>query len=146
MDAVVKPRRRRKWPYLLLILVLGCAGYTWVVLHWSYSEGERVGILQKLSRKGYVCKTAEGELALYVVSGMAPQIWNFTVRDPDAAKRLNELLGDRIRIHYTEHVGIPSSCFGDTRYYVDSASLVAVPAPVTTAPLPASAPAPVQNP
>ena len=57
MDAAVKPRRRRKWPYLLLILVLGFAAYTWFVLHWSYSEGERVGVLQKLSRKGYVCKT-----------------------------------------------------------------------------------------
>jgi len=79
MDAVAaKPRRRRRWPYLVLILLLGFAAYTAFVLTWSYSEGERVGVIQKLSRKGYVCKTSEGELALYLVAGMAPQIWPFT--------------------------------------------------------------------
>jgi hypothetical protein len=146
MDAEVKPRRRRKWPYLLLILLLGFAGYTWVVLHWAYSEGERVGVLQKLSRKGYLCKTSEGELAMYVVSGLAPQIWEFTVRDPDVARRLNDLLGERVRLHYTEHIGIPSSCFGDTRYYVENASQVGSTSPMATAPLPPAAPAPVQTP
>jgi hypothetical protein len=147
MDAPLKTRRRRRWPYLLLILILGFSAYTWVVLHWSYSDGERVGILQKLSHKGYVCKTSEGELALYVIAGMAPQIWAFTVRDPDVARRLNGLLGERIRLHYTEHVGVPSSCFGDTRYYVDNASRVGAVAMPGGPPLaPAAAPAPVQNP
>ena len=146
MDAAVKPRRRRRWPYLLLMLLLGFAAYTWFVLWWSYSEGERVGILQKLSRKGYVCKTSEGELALYVISGMAPQIWTFTVRDAEVARRLDAMLGERIRLHYTEHVGIPSSCFGDTHYYVDNALQVSPAAPMPTAPLPAAAPAPAQTP
>ena len=151
MDAVVKPRRRRKWPYLVLILLLGFAAYTAFVLAWSYSDGERVGVIQKLSRKGYVCKTSEGELALYLVAGMAPQIWNFTIRDPQVARQLDGMLGERVRLHYTEHKGVPSSCFGDTPYYVDGVVQIAAaigapgatmpPAPMSAAPVP-SAPVP----
>lgn len=146
MDAAVKPRRRRRWPYLLLILVLGFAAYTWVVLHWSYSEGERVGVLQKLSRKGYICKTDEGELALYLVSGMEPQIWYFTVRNAQVEQELNALLGERIRLHYTEHQGLPSNCFGDTRYFVDAASAVTTAAPIPASPTAPAAPAPPSTP
>lgn len=116
MDAVAaKPRRRRRWPYLVLILLLGFAAYTAFVLTWSYSEGERVGVIQKLSRKGYVCKTSEGELALYLVAGMAPQIWTFTIRDAQVKRQLDSMLGERVRLHYTEHKGIPSSCLATRR-------------------------------
>jgi hypothetical protein len=130
---------------LVLILLLGFAAYTAFVLRWSYSDGERVGVLQKLSHKGFVCKTSEGELAMYVVAGMAPQIWNFTVRDAHVAERLRAMLGERIRLHYTEHMGVPSSCFGDTSYYVDSATLIgaasSAPAiPAAPAPAPAATP------
>jgi hypothetical protein len=97
-------------------------GWTWFTLQWSYSDGERVGVLQKLSRKGWICKTYEGELALYVVSGMAPQIWSFSVRDAAVADQLNKLSGKRVRLHYTEHRGVPSNCFGDTGYFVDQGS------------------------
>ncbi len=148
MDAQLKPRRRRKWPYLVLILLLGFAAYTCFVLRWSYSDGERVGILQKLSHKGFVCKTSEGELALYVVAGMAPQIWSFTVRDAAVAKHLDSMLGERIRLHYTEHLGVPTNCFGDTSYYVDSASEVgsrtATPGPLEPA-APVTGLPPTQN-
>jgi hypothetical protein len=113
-------RRRRRWPWILLLLIIGGAwAYSYLSLHWSYSEGERVGVLQKLSRKGWVCKTWEGELALYVVSGVAPQIWTFTVRDDQVAQQLNVALGKRVRLHYEEHRGVPSACFGDTQYFVD---------------------------
>ena len=132
-----KPGRHSHWwAYLVAILLLGFAGYTVLTLWWSYSEGERVGILQKLSRKGWVCKTYEGELALYVISGVAPQIWSFTVRDPAVARRLNETLGSRVRLHYTEHRGLPSSCFGDTGYFVDSVQAVDAPAPMPVSPGP----------
>jgi H+/Cl- antiporter ClcA len=114
-------RKRRVWPWMLLLLIVaGVVGYTYASLNWAYSDGERVGVLQKLSRKGWVCKTWEGELALYVVSGVAPQIWPFTVRDDQVAKNLNVSLGKRVRLHYDEHRGIPSNCFGDTQYFVDS--------------------------
>jgi len=118
----VKPKRavmRWLWSVIALLLLAGW-GYTELVLHWSYSEGERVGILQKVSTKGWICKTSEGELALYVVSGVAPQIWEFTVRDEAVAKQLETHLGERVRLHYTEHRGIPSSCFGDTSYFVNA--------------------------
>ena len=95
------------------------AGYTWFTLTWSYSDGERVGVLQKLSRKGWLCKTYEGEIAMYVVGGLAPQIFAFTVRERKVAEDLNHSLGKRVRLHYDEHRGIPSSCFGDTTYFVD---------------------------
>jgi len=135
MDKVNRTRRRR-WPWLLVILLLGLLAYTPLTLWWAYSDGYRVGILQKLSRKGWVCKTTEGELALYVISGVTPQIFDFTVRDPAVASRLDGLLGERVRLHYTEHRGLPTSCFGDTRYFVDSAALVQAPAAMPASPGP----------
>ena len=141
----VVPRRRRRWPQLLVVLAALFAGYTLLTLWWSYSEGERVGVLQKLSRKGWVCKTYEGELALYVVSGMAPQIWTFTVRDPKVAAQLNHVLGERVRLHYSEHRGLPTSCFGDTGYFVDSAQTVNPPAPMPVSPGPGVVAAPPQT-
>ena len=146
METATKARRRRKWPYLLLIVLLGFAGYTAFVLWWSYSEGERVGILQKLSNKGWVCKTSEGELALYIVSGVAPQIWSFTVRDPAVAQRINTMLGERVRLHYHEHLGIPTSCFGDTPYFVDRVEPVEQPVPMPATPGPAAAATPLPSP
>ena len=104
---------------LVLLLAAGAAGWSWLSLHWSYSEGERAGILQKFSRKGWVCKTDEGELALYIVAGVAPQIWEFTVRDKSVVEQMYRNVGQRVQLHYTEHKGVPSSCFGDTRYFVD---------------------------
>ena len=120
------PRRRRWWPWMfLLVLMAGAAGYIALTLSWSYSDGERVGVLQKFSRKGWVCKTYEGELAMYVVSGVAPQIWSFTVRDARVAANMNANIGKRVRLHYNEHRGVPSSCFGETQYFVDGGAEVA---------------------
>jgi len=119
---------------LLLVVVLGLGAWTAATLWWSYSEGERVGVLQKLSRKGWICKTYEGELAQYVVGGIAPQIWDFSVRDPEVARRLNAALGERVRLHYSEHRGIPTRCFGDTNYFVDRVAEVGNAAPMPGAP------------
>lgn len=99
----------------ILLLVL----YTWITLHWSYSEGERAGILQKFSRRGWIFKTWEGELAMTTVPGVAPVLWTFSVRDDAAAGRLREGIGRRVVLHYTEHRGVPTSWFGDTNYFVD---------------------------
>jgi hypothetical protein len=136
MEATADKKRRRRWPYLLAIVLLGLIAYTPAMLWWSYSEGERVGILQKLSHKGWVCKTYEGELALYIISGVTPQIFSFTVRDAAVARRLNVLLGERVRLHYSEHRGLPTSCFGDTRYFVDSVQTVDAPVPMPPSPGP----------
>ena len=109
---------------LLLVVILLGAGWTWFTLSWSYSDGDRGGVLQKFSRKGWVCKTDEGELWQSVVANVAPDIWYFTVRDERVARQLDSLVGKNVRLHYTEHRGIPTSCFGDTNYFVDSVAVV----------------------
>jgi len=121
---------------VLLVLLLGggAALWTWLTLNWAYSDGERAGILQKFSRKGWLCKTQEGELAQYVVAGVSPQIWLFSVRDPAVAAELKKAVGERVQLHYTEHRGIPTSCFGETRYFVDGVRLKEAAAPAATAP------------
>jgi len=108
---------------VVLGLIVGTA-YTWFTLSWHYSEGERAGVLQKFSSKGWLCKTYEGELALYVVGGVAPQIWYFSVRDESAAEQLRQVVGQKVQLHYTEHRGVPSSCFADTPYFVDRMSVI----------------------
>ncbi len=121
----VRPRRGLKLLLLTItVLVLGAVLYTGFLLSWSYSEGERVGILQKSSRKGWICKTWEGELAQYVVGGVAPLIWEFSVRDAAVAAALEAATGQRVRLHFTEHPGLPSSCFGETSYFVDRVEIL----------------------
>ena len=122
--AAPPPRRRSRVPLILAVLLLApivfLALYTFMALNWSYSDGDRSGYLQKFSRKGWICKTYEGELAMSTVPGVAPTIWTFSVRDRAVAGRMNEALGQKVVLHYTEHRGVPSSCFGTTNYYVDS--------------------------
>jgi hypothetical protein len=120
------PRGRGLRALLVLIIVVaaGIAAWSWVSLNWSYADGERAGVLQKFSHKGWICKTDEGELALFIVAGVAPQIWNFTVRDPGVVAQMNRNVGRHVQLHYTEHKGLPSSCFGDTRYFVDRVAVV----------------------
>jgi len=110
------------------------------MLWWSYSDGERAGVLQKFSERGWVCKTYEGELALYVVAGVAPTIWNFSVRDAAVAAELGKHVGQNVRLHYREHRGLPTNCFGETDYFVDRLEVIG-PTPLA-APVPAQAVAP----
>ena len=117
--------RPRRWLLRLgigvpLVLILGGAAWTWATLNWAYSEGERAGILQKFSHKGWICKTYEGELALYIVGGVAPEIWYFSTRDPELAKQLANNVGRQIRVHYTEHRGVPGNCFAETPHFAES--------------------------
>jgi hypothetical protein len=97
--------------------------YTAIVLHWSYSEGERAGYLQKLSRKGWLCKTWEGEILLSSMPGAIPERFAFTVRDEAVVKQLQAAMGQRVQLSYTQHVGLPSSCFGETGYFVEKAAV-----------------------
>jgi hypothetical protein len=126
-DEMAVRRGGRFGRILLIVLVLAVllvALWSWFALSWSYSEGERAGVLQKFSKKGWICKTYEGELALYVVSGVAPQIWYFSTRDEALAKQLSGAVGEQIRVHYTEHRGVPTSCFAETPYFAESFSKV----------------------
>ena len=98
--------------------VIIVAGYFWLVLNWNYSTGERAGWVQKFSKKGWFCKTWEGEMAMVSMPGAVPEKFYFTVRDDGVADDINKVMGKRVSLHYEEKVGLPTSCFGETRHYV----------------------------
>jgi hypothetical protein len=118
----------------IIAAVLGFAAFTWLTLHWSYSDGERAGLLQKFSRRGWICKTYEGEMVLATVATVNAEKFLFTVRDADIAKQLTGYIGDHITVHYEQRKWIPTSCFGDTEYFVTSVQreTSAQPQPPTT--------------
>jgi hypothetical protein len=109
---------RKGLPITLLAIAALFAVYVPLVLYWNYSTGERAGWVQKLSRKGWLCKTWEGELALVTVPGAVPEKFFFTVQDDAVAEQINELMGQRVALYYEEKVGIPTACFGETRHWV----------------------------
>jgi hypothetical protein len=102
---------------LLLVAAL-IAAYFWIALSWSYAAGERAGWVQKFSRKGWICKTWEGEMAMVAMPGSMTEKFFFTVQDDTAAQDINRLMGRRVTLHYEQKVGLPTTCFGETRYYV----------------------------
>jgi hypothetical protein len=107
-----------------LALVVVIAGYALVILFFSYSSGERAGWVQKLSSKGWLCKTWEGEMAMVSMPGTTTEKFYFTVWDDDVAAQINKVMGKRVSLHYEEKVGIPTRCFGETRYYVTKVNVV----------------------
>ncbi|MER3525106.1 MAG: hypothetical protein C4326_13930 [Ignavibacteria bacterium] len=121
-------RKKSRWKFwlftvLLTPLVLFVA-YTWFVLTWSYSSGERAGYVQKLSKKGFLVKTWEGELAMVSIPGTLPEIFRFTVRTDSVAAKINASLGKRVRLHYEQHIGVPTTLFGETEYFVTNVEVV----------------------
>ncbi len=105
-----------------VLLVVGFALYTYASLNFSYGKGERVGFVQKLSKKGWICKTNEGELAMVNMAGQPAEKFYFTVRDDAVAQKIESFAGHRVALQYEEHKGVPSSCFGETQYYVIDAN------------------------
>ena len=105
---------------VLVALLAVVALYFTAALKWSYSTGERAGWVQKLSKKGWVCKTWEGELAMISMPGAAPEKFYFTIFDDDVAQKVTAAMGKRVSLHYEEKVGLPTTCFGETRHYVTS--------------------------
>lgn len=137
---------------LLAALILLVSAWFWAALSWSYSTGERAGWVQKLSHKGWICKTWEGELALVSLPGSAVEKFYFTVRDDTVAQQIMKAMGKRVSLHYEEKVGLPTSCFGETRHFVTKVEIasdiplatgVSVPAGAASGPAatPASPPA-----
>jgi hypothetical protein len=141
----------------LLVLVLLVAAYFWLALQWSYSSGERAGWVQKFSKKGWVCKTWEGELALVSLPGSSVEKFYFTVHDEATARDVAAATGKRVTLHYEEKVGLPTTCFGETRHFVTKVTattdipigpgvVVPTPAPAASAPpVPALPPAPAAS-
>lgn len=107
----------------LVVLALLVAAWLTAAWKWSYSTGERAGWVQKLSNKGWLCKTWEGELALVSLPGSTAEKFNFTVHDDAVAQQITKVIGKRVALHYEEKVGLPTSCFGETRHFVTGVTL-----------------------
>ena len=124
------PQKRKKfrwklWLFMIFFVpVLFFAAYTWFVLNWSYSSGERAGYVQKFSKKGFIAKTWEGELALISFPGTLPEIFRFTVPSDEVAARINASMGKRVKLHYEQHIGLPSRIFGESEYFVNKIEIV----------------------
>jgi hypothetical protein len=123
MDLKETGAKAKKWGIRVVVIgvlvaVVGFGIYTMATLNFAYSKGERVGFVQKLSKKGWVCKTNEGELAMVNMAGQSAEMFYFTVRDDALVQQIESFAGHRVSIEYEEHKGIPSSCFGDTPYFV----------------------------
>ena len=132
---------------VVVAALLAIAGYFWAVLTWSYSSGERAGWVQKFSRKGWICKTWEGELAMVSMPGATPEKFHFTTWDDVVAARINEVMGRRVALHYEEKMGLPTACFGETRHFVKQVKLIEdTPAPMLLPSNPGSSAAPLAPP
>jgi hypothetical protein len=117
-----------KWFLIIGVLpALVIAAYTWIVLSWSFSAGERAGYVQKLSKKGWLCKTWEGEMALVSMPGTVAEKFLFTVPHDAIARQINDSIGARVALTYEQHIGIPSTCFGETGYFVTAVKVVQEP-------------------
>ncbi|HTF33343.1 MAG TPA: hypothetical protein VK714_06520 [Myxococcota bacterium] len=114
-----------KWAVGILVAIAVLFwGYTWLVLHWSYSKGERAGYVQKLSKKGWICKTWEGEMALVSMPGTVAEKFYFTVPTDSIADEINRSMGRRVSLTYEQHIGIPTSCFAETQYFISKVAPV----------------------
>lgn len=121
-------KHRRRWPWVLAAVVLSplmvLAVWIVVALNYSYSSGNRAGYVQKFSRKGWVCKTWEGELAMVNVPGALQERWQFSVRNDSIADLIGHSMGRRVSLTYDQHGGLPTSCFGETPYFVTGVHLL----------------------
>ncbi len=110
---------------LVVLLAAGAVvAYTWAALTWNYAEGDRVGYVQKLSKKGWLCKTWEGELAMVTMPGSVPEKFYFSIRSDAIAAQLNKTLGKKVTLKYRQHLGVPTSCFGETEYFISDVAVV----------------------
>ena len=137
--------RGRRWGLLALATIVLIPGllfalWSFITLSMSYSTGDRAGYVQKFSKKGWICKTWEGELAMSTVPGSMPQIFTFSVRDDRVAQQIQEIMrtqDGRVSLTYEEKKGVPTSCFGETDYFVTEARPIGPPAGTAPAQTPA---------
>jgi len=109
---------------IVVLPALLFVAYTWAVINWSFSVGERAGYVQKLSKKGWFCKTWEGEMVLVSMPGTVAEKFPFTVRSDAIARQINDSIGAKVALTYEQHVGIPTTCFGETGYFVTAVKVV----------------------
>ncbi len=109
---------------VVALAIIGFSGYVWVALHWSFSKGDRVGYIQKISQKGWVVKTWEGELQMMPVPGAVPEKFVFSVREDAIAEKINSVVGKKVSLSYEQHKGVPTNFFGETEYFVTNVKVV----------------------
>lgn len=102
------------------MLVVGILYMVWC--NWTYSQGTRTGVLIKISQKGYVFKTEEGQLNLGGFStgesdGLIGNIWNFSMKDESIYRELEKLEGKKVTLKYKE-INKSMPWQGDTNYFV----------------------------
>ena len=103
---------------LVLTVLIAAGAYLLFAYHFTYSKGESVGYVQKLSYKGWVCKSWEGEQVRALASMPAvPEKFPFTVRDAAVADQINSHIGQKVVMEYEQHKGLPS-CFGETEHFI----------------------------
>ncbi len=127
------PQVIRRHPLIITLVVLIALPllvftlWAGVTLNYTYSSGDRAGFLQKISKRGWLCKTWEGELQLSAIPGSQPEKFLFTTRSDSLATVMQKLSGQRVVLDYKQHVGVPGTCFGDTEYFVTGVRPVAGP-------------------
>ena len=138
----------KRWIWIISLTVAALlAVYIIVEVYWSYSTGERAGWIQKFSRKGWLCKTWEGEMAMVTMPATVPEKWAFTVWDERVVAQINQTMGKRVALTYQQKKGLPTSCFGDTEYWVTGVrELSDVPLVPDAAPAAPAVPTPVPAP
>ena len=108
--------------FFIILLLLAGIGFWWKYFY-TYSDGFRSGLLQKLSHKGNVMKTYEGELVMSSISStnnvaLASEKFYFSIANDSIAKSLMNFEGKRVRLHYEQKNGkLPWR--GESEYIVD---------------------------
>lgn len=116
---------------ILVVLLLGAIGgglYVWIG-GWTFSDGSRAGFLIKVSKKGVVFKTYEGQLNVGGIpseaegSGVSGSIWAFSTTDNELYDQLQDLQGQKVKLYYRQrYQNFPWQ--GKTDYFVYKVDLV----------------------
>ena len=57
-------------------------------------------------------------MAMVTMPGAIPEKFLFSVRDDKVAEIINKYAGKRVSLVYEQHKGVPTSCFGETEYFI----------------------------
>jgi hypothetical protein len=103
---------------LLIVGILFCICY-YIYRTYPKSEGTRTGMLFKISKKGYLFKTYEGQLHLGGSQMMSQaSIWDFSVKNEEIYKKIQAFEGKNVKLHYDQLIN-PFIWQGETEYIVD---------------------------
>jgi len=118
-----KDRLRRNFRTFLFIIFFVLAFSVYWFFFNSYSKGERTGVLIKISHKGNIFKTNEGEMWLSCRQMTNPEKFYFSVKSDSITAQLKNLQDQCVQLSYTQYrASLPWR--GDTKYIVTSVTNV----------------------